>query len=806
MQSPRKPHAPTSNASPWRSRLTAALALVSGIMAVAIAFAPQPLSTWLAVVLVPISIVCAVLAMLRPRATGVETELPLAVIPATVPKSEIPPETLRELESLRAMQGELLAARQEAEAATMAKGEFLATMSHEIRTPLNGIVPLLDILRSTPLQPDQREYLATAYRSSMELLRIVDDILDFSKLEASKLELECVGVNLKELVDSVAKLMEGSAKAKGLRLGVVIDPSVRLAVRGDPVRLRQVLVNLVSNAIKFTERGGVTIQVGKRGESRTHHEVTFAVRDTGIGLSEEAAAKLFKPFAQADASTTRVFGGTGLGLVICKRLVELMEGRIGVRSELGRGSAFWFNVPLQKAIGDVRARTDLTGVRALIVSGNESFLRRTGGMLSQLGMSHLHSNLAVDALSKLRSSSSMGERWGYEFLIVDLASVGAATIALVRNIRRDPSLDPLRIVVVGSHDSAQDLRADERLAAVSDNFDEREMRETLGRLLGIGHAEINREGPLLAAADPGLDAGIFEPDTKLRGHALLVEDNPVNAKVAERLLSMLGITVDAATDGRIALEKLSQGRYDLILMDCQMPVMDGYTATRQRRALESAGGLARLPIIAMTANAMVGDREKCLAAGMDDYLTKPLDRRLLHKTLAHWLAKSPSQSVPSNAPVAPSAPKPTQPAVSPQVSTPVVAPAAKTINDIPSAPAAAPNLLPPVDQGVVQELLEMMGEGFADLIHVYFDDTPKLLARLRDAANTGNHDAIADITHSLKSSSANVGALPLAEIAKAAELDAKAHQGSHLSSLPQRIENEYARVLEAFAGIGLVPA
>ncbi|HOX71727.1 MAG TPA: ATP-binding protein, partial [Dokdonella sp.] len=252
------------------------------------------------------------------------------VLPLVQQSPGIPASTLRELESLRAMQNDLLAAKQEAEAATMAKGEFLATMSHEIRTPLNGIVPLLDLLRSTPLRPDQRDYLATAHQSALELLRIVDDILDYSKLEASKLEIENVGVNLKELVDSVAMLMAGSATAKGLRLGVVIDPSVRLAVRGDPVRLRQVLTNLVSNAIKFTERGSVTIQLGKRGESRSHHEITFAVRDTGIGLSPEAAAKLFQPFSQADASTTRVYGGTGLGLVICKRLIDLMNGKLGV--------------------------------------------------------------------------------------------------------------------------------------------------------------------------------------------------------------------------------------------------------------------------------------------------------------------------------------------------------------------------------------------------------------------------------------------------------------------------------------------
>ncbi len=784
--------------SRWRSALIVALAAIALLAALGLILVPQFPPIVLASSVIVVALVVGILALSMPTPIAQPGLQAPITIGSTAPSLVIPAETMRELESLRAIQGELLAARQEAEAATMAKGEFLATMSHEIRTPLNGIVPLLDILRSTPLQPDQREYLATAYQSAMELLRIVDDILDFSKLEASKLELESVGVNLKELVDSVARLMQGSATAKGLRLGVVIDPAVRLAVRGDPVRLRQVLTNLVSNAIKFTERGSVTIQIGKRGETRTHHEVTFAIRDTGIGLTAEAAGRLFKPFTQADASTTRVFGGTGLGLVICKRLVDLMDGKIGVRSEPGRGSVFWFNAPLQKAIGDVRTRTDLSGVRALVLSSNETFIRRAGGLLNQLGMSHLDSNLAVDALTRLRSSSGASEGWGYEFLLIDVNTIGAATIALVRNIRRDPALDQLRIVLSGRHDSVQDLRPDERQAALSDAFDERELRDTLSRLLGIGHAEVNREGPLLGSAAPTGITPPFEPaeHARLIGRALLVEDNPVNLKVANRLLVLLGIEVDSAMDGSIAMKKLAENDYDLVLMDCQMPVMDGYAAARARREVEKVQGLPRLPIIAMTANAMVGDREKCLAAGMDDYLTKPLNRPLLQKTLAHWLEISPARgtssrsgSASNQAPISPSA------VASP--STVFSAPAF-------SAPAD-PQLTAAVDQATVQELLEVMGEGFTELVQVYFDDTPKLIARLRLAAGSSDHDGIADITHSLKSSSANIGALVLAEIAKRAEIDARARLSDHLGSLPQRLENEYRRVLEAFAASGVVP-
>jgi signal transduction histidine kinase/CheY-like chemotaxis protein/HPt (histidine-containing phosphotransfer) domain-containing protein len=776
--------APTSAPWPlWSAIVLAVAGVGAGLAAI---FRPDLPGAWFVVGLAGICALIAVLAAIELKRARRGTGDQVVVLPATPRAAPVPTTLLRELESLRAMQNELVAAKQEAEAATMAKGEFLATMSHEIRTPLNGIVPLLDLLRSTPLRADQQDYLATAHQSALELLRIVDDILDYSKLEASKVELESVGVNLKELVDSVATLMEGSASAKGLRLGVVIDPSVRLAVRGDPVRLRQVLTNLVSNAVKFTERGSVTIQISKRGETRSHYEVTFAVRDTGIGLSPETAAKLFQPFSQADASTTRVYGGTGLGLVICKRLVDLMEGKIGVRSEPGRGSVFWVNVPLQKAIGDMRGRTDLSGVRSLLLSGNDAFLRRAGALVTQLGMSHMHSNLAVDALTKLRAGSSKGERWGYEVLIVDVASVGSATVALARNIRRDPTLDPLHILIAGSDDSVSDLGSDERLTALSENFDERELRETLNRLLGVGHAEVSREVPLFSATpDPLATQPTTLPTRKLHGRALLVEDNPVNARVASRLLSLLGIEADLASDGRAALERIARTAYDLVLMDCQMPVMDGYTATRQRRADEREKGLPRLPIVAMTANAMAGDREKCLDAGMDDYLTKPLDRRLLEQTVARWL---PDAVAPANRSAAPAAT--TRPAAAP--------PAAQVPTE--TRPAAQ---APAIDQAVVQELLEVMGDGFAELVRVYFEDTPKLLERLREASDMTDHEAIAEITHSLKSSSANLGALPLAELAKRAEIDARAQRSDELGSLPTRADNEYRRVVNAYASLGL---
>ena len=296
-----------------------------------------------------------------------------------------------ELEIHRNLERELVEAKQTAESAVMAKGEFLATMSHEIRTPLNGIIPMLELLMNSKLPPDQHDFLRTAYTSARQMLRIVDDILDFSKLEANKLQLETTSFNLRDLLDSIIRLMEKPAETKGLRLVMQIDPSVRLALRGDPVRLRQIITNLISNALKFTERGSVIMAVSRKGETRTQHELRFEVRDTGIGISKEAAKSLFAAFAQADASTTRLYGGTGLGLVICKRIVDLMGGKIGVESEPGKGATFWFEVPLLKAVGDMQGqRADLNGARVLFLSNDQALRQRMQQTVPQWEIGRAH--------------------------------------------------------------------------------------------------------------------------------------------------------------------------------------------------------------------------------------------------------------------------------------------------------------------------------------------------------------------------------------------------------------------------------
>ena len=725
-----------------------------------------------------------------------------APVPASMPAVRVETDATRieelqnELAKLRDMQSELLQAKQTAEAAMLSKSEFLATMSHEIRTPLNGIIPLLDIMLSSPLAPDQKDYLQTAYKSACELLRIVDDILDYSKIEASKLVLESVVINLREITDSVKRLFEKNAEAKHLRFVVNIDPAVRLAVRGDAVRLRQIMTNLVSNAIKFTPRGAVGVQVSRRAETRTHSEVLFVVKDTGVGIAPEAAAKLFQPFSQADATTTRTHGGTGLGLVICKRLVELMGGKIGVRSELGKGSVFWFSIPFLKAPGDLEhARRTLRGVRALMLTGDLALAKRLGSYFAAWGVVHAQATAVPEALAKLRTSSGMGESFAYDVLIVDGNAVGGNPTTLLRNVGSDPALEDLRILFVAAeHVAAPDLSAEKRTRPVQRRFNEREVEQVLKQLLDIVEPGMEHAATFaVPASSEAPQVQILTPEAEsqpLSGHVLLVEDNAVNRQVAQRLLALNGITYAVAENGKEALDALDHGGFDAVLMDCQMPVMDGYTATRVRRQKETSAGVGRIPIIAMTANAMAGDREKCLNAGMDDYMSKPLNRARLEQTLRKWLHAQPRANV-----SAPAAPAAASPAPAPAAAATPAATAVPLPAITPLAPPSAPSGI--LDASVIGDLIDVMGDEFTELVRVYLEDTPKAVALLERAAASRHTEGIIAPSHSLKSTSANLGAIRLSEVAKRLEHGARSGELSEPIPLVNELQREYQQVAVA---------
>jgi signal transduction histidine kinase/CheY-like chemotaxis protein/HPt (histidine-containing phosphotransfer) domain-containing protein len=735
-----------------------------------------------------------------------------------------------ELAAHREMERELTLAKQTAESAMMAKGEFLATMSHEIRTPLNGIIPMLDIMMTAPLAPDHKDIVRTAFTSAKQMLRIVDDILDYSKLEANKLTLETTSFNLRELCDSVIFLMERAAENKNLRISLQIDSNVRLPVRGDPVRLRQVLTNLISNAIKFTERGSIQLLISRKSESRSQHELRIEVRDTGIGISKQGIQQLFRPFSQADASTTRIYGGTGLGLVICKRIIDLMGGTMGVESEPNRGSTFWINVPMLKASGDIQGqRSDLNGARILLLSIDANLRQRLKPAAVSWGAQLTETDTTQDALTQLRTGVTRGSTWVYDLLIVDMNSVRSTAIALHRSVRRSLDLDDLRIVYLTGNEAlpAELESAPQQSVSITRVMAANEMRNAITQFLSTrptpdsdsdtnnADTSIAKElkvSPTIApaavpAANPSSPSSNAAQNTeapkKLRGHLLLVEDNPVNLMVAQRLISMLGLDCETAENGQIAIDRMMSGHLDLVLMDCQMPIKDGYTATQEWREYEINNGLPRIPIVAMTANAMAGDRQKCLDAGMDDYITKPVDRRLLESTLARWLqTKNESSDIAKHTAVTPEMQAPAMEiaafsenfdAIIHEMAAKTIVPSTPSIASLPptpSAPVAAAAIaapappvaavnsvkaLPVLAPEIIEELKAMMGDEYINLVKLFLEDAPKQILQLETAAASNDVAGMVNPAHTLKSSSANLGALALAGVSKRIELGARAN-------------------------------
>ena len=680
---------------------------------------------------------------------------------------------------------ELTSARIAAEAASKAKSEFLARMSHEIRTPMNGVIGMTELILAGQVSAKQRTFLDTIRRSGHTLLRLIDDILDFSKIEAGKMELEEIDFNLREAVEDVAELLATRAKRKGLELVCDIPLDLPLALRGDPHRLRQMLMNLTGNALKFTEQGEVAVRVA-RDEARDGARdgeivLRFVVADTGVGIPAHSQQRVFDSFSQADGATTRRFGGTGLGLAITRQLAEMMGGSVGVESVEGRGSTFWFTARFRLADAAAARRApatrELGGLRVLIVDDNATSCDCLARLVTAWGMTAEVASSSAQAVAATRAGQAQ------DIVLLDQDMPGLDGVALIDRLR-EGSGPPVPIILLTASEPGDPIGsvAGKAAACVTKPVRQSALFDCIAHVTA-GDGTL---GPRQADA-PDETA---QPLARLDARVLLADDNPINQVVAQEMLELLGCRARIVENGLGAVEAVVSSHFDLVLMDVQMPVMDGLEATRRIREWERLEAApSRIPIIALTADAMQGDRDRCLDAGMDAYLTKPFTPSQLCEALQEVLPETGALAPDAAPDAAPARPEP--------------APAATASDALGEADAA-------IDQGALDNVRALQRPGapsvLGKVIGIYLDRSPALLAALRDAVAAGEDaEAVRRAAHGFKSACANVGASGLAALCKRLEELGRSGETAGAAELTARLEAGYPRVRERLAALAGEP-